>query len=105
MATETQILGRQRFVAFTTKPNQKGYAITLIDRLGPSFQCFDTPPEIGARYALAQICNDAGEPGQELRAQVIRVAPVQELKQVLRQHPNAKQLRLHPGYWYEIHAD
>ena len=102
---ETTILGRQRFVAFTTEPNQHGYATTLVDRVGPTFQCFDTPAEIGSKYVCAQLCDDAGRPTQELRGQVIRIAELSELKRVLKQHPNFKRLKLHPGYWYEIHAD
>lgn len=103
--TEIIILGRQRFVAFTTEPNQKGYATTLIDRVGPTFQCFDSPAEIGSDYVCAQILSDSGVPSQELRARVVRVAELDELKRVLKQHPNSKRLKLHPGYWYKIHAD
>jgi hypothetical protein len=103
--SETSILGRQRFIAFTTQPNQQGLVTTLLDRVGSTFQCFDTPAQIGSNYVCAQICNDEGKPSQELRAQVTRQVPVSEVRALLKQHPNGNRLKLDSGKWYEIHAD
>ena len=103
--TGEMVHGRRRFLAFTTEPHEQGHASTLIDRCGPIFQCFKTPAEVGANYLCAQICDNDGNPTQELRAKVVRSAPLKEIRAVLKQHPNSKTLRLQTGYWYEIHAD